>query len=274
MNSSQNCKQIIEMCVCDVDNCECIMGHCDDCPDPSELKKFWKNELLKTIDQDETIKFTHWVSTDRSQLLEEELDFNDFVENLTEKFKNLTAHHYVAKKQAEFFKKVKDELQFGECVIVLDFAENYSFLVQDAAQGFHCDSQATIHPFVLYYLDSGSGKLAHKFYVCISDYKIHNTITVYSFLKHFYEHYINIEFPFLHKVFYFSDSCAAQYKNYKNLTNLIFHLEDFHVQAEWNFFCTSHGKNACDGVGGIIKRLAAHASLQQPFSDQILQATI
>ena len=60
--------------------------------------------------------------------------FNDFVENLPKKFKNLTAYHYFAKKQAEFFKKVKDELQFGECFIVLDFAENYSFLVQDATQ--------------------------------------------------------------------------------------------------------------------------------------------
>ena len=56
----------------------------------------------------------------------------------------------------------------------------------------------------------------------------------------------------------------------KNLTNLIFHQEDFHVQAEWIFFATSHGKNACDGVGGTTKRLAAHASLQLPFSDPIL----
>ena len=53
MNSSPNYKQIIEMCVCDVDKYECMMGYCDDCPDPSELKRFLKNELLKTIDQDE-----------------------------------------------------------------------------------------------------------------------------------------------------------------------------------------------------------------------------
>ena len=183
--------------------------------------------------------------------------FNDFVENLAKKFKNLTAHHYFAKKQAEFFKKVKNELQFGECFIVLDFAENYSFLVQDATQRFYWNnSQETTHPFVLYYLGSENRKFAHNSYACISDYKIHDTITVYSFLKHFYEHYINIEFPFVHKVFYFSDGCATQYKK-----NLIFHQEDFHVQAEWNFFATSHGKNACDGVGGTIKRLAAHASL-------------
>ena len=83
-------------------------------------------------------------------------------------------HHYVVKKQAEIFKQLKENLQFGECVTVLDFAENYSFLVQDAAQGFHWNNlQATIHPFAIYYLD-GSGKLAHKSYTCISDHKTHD----------------------------------------------------------------------------------------------------
>ena len=79
-----------------------------------------------------------------------------------------------------------------------------------------------------------------------------------------------MEFPFLEKVFYFSDGSASQYKNLKNLINLLFHHEDFKLQAEWNFFATSNCKHACDGVGGTIKRLAAHASLQHPFSDQIL----
>ena len=32
----------------------------------------------------------------------------------------------------------------------------------------------------------------------------------------------------------------------------------------------SHGKNACDGVGGTLIGLEAHASLQRPFSEQIL----
>ena len=36
------------------------------------------------------------------------------------------------------------------------------------------------------------------------------------------------------------------------------------------FFATSHGENACDGVGGTIKHLAAYAGLQRPISDQIL----
>ena len=42
------------------------------------------------------------------------------------------------------------------------------------------------------------------------------------------------------------------------------------MPAEWHFFATSHGKGPCDGVGGTVKRLAAHASLQRPYYDQIM----
>ena len=41
-------------------------------------------------------------------------------------------------------------------MIVLDFAENYSFVVQDEVQGFHWNNtQATLHPFVIYYKSAG-----------------------------------------------------------------------------------------------------------------------
>jgi hypothetical protein len=49
------------------------------------------------------------------------------------------------------------------------------------------------------------------------------------------------------------------------LLNFACHNEDFGVPAEWHFFETSHGKSACDGFGGILKRLAANASLQRPY---------
>jgi hypothetical protein len=71
----------------------------------------------------------------------------------------------------------------------------------------------------------------------------------------------------LKKMVYFSDGSAAQYKNRKKLLYITCHNEDFGVPAEWHFFVTSHGKNACDGVGGTLKRLAAKASLQRPYND-------
>ena len=52
--------------------------------------------------------------------------------------------------------------------------------------------------------------------------------------------------------------------------NLFHHIEDFGVPVEWYFSAISHSKRACDGVGDKIKRLAARASLQRPFDEQIM----
>jgi len=53
----------------------------------------------------------------------------------------------------------------------------------------------------------------------------------------------------------------------QNFLNLCQHKADFDMEAKWVFFATSHGKQPCDGIGGTVM---AKASLQQPYSDQIL----
>ena len=45
---------------------------------------------------------------------------------------------------------------------------------------------------------------------------------------------------------------------------------DFDVECEWHVFATSHGKSACDGIGGVMKKMTAEAKLQRPFENQIL----
>ena len=72
------------------------------------------------------------------------------------------------------------------------------------------------------------------------------------------------------KIMYFSDGAGSQYKNRKNFINLCHHEEDFRILAEWHFSTTAHGKGSCDRIGGIVKRLAARASLQKPYNDQIM----
>ena len=69
---------------------------------------------------------------------------------------------------------------------------------------------------------------------------------------------------------YFSDGCAVQYKNRKNLYNLCQHKSDFGIEAVWNFFATSHGKSPCDGIGGTVKRVTARTSLQRARFNHIL----
>jgi hypothetical protein len=43
----------------------------------------------------------------------------------------------------------------------------------------------------------------------------------------------------------------------KKWLNITCHNEDFGMQAEWHSFASSHGKGACDGVGGTVKMFAA-----------------
>jgi hypothetical protein len=130
-------------------------------------------------------------------------------------------------------------------------------MVQDAAQGYHWDnSQATLHPFVAYYRDK-DGKLCHSSMCVVSDCLPHSTIAVHRF-QHEILQQVKQLCSSVRKIFYFSDGAASQDKNYKNFCNLVYHIDDFGIDAEWHFFATSHGKNACD----TMKREAAKASLQ------------
>ena len=76
----------------------------------------------------------------------------------------------------------------------------------------------------------------------------------------------------VNKINYFSDGAPQQFKNYKNILNIYYHNHDFGIEANWHFFPTAHGKGACDGVGGSVKRAAAKASLRLPPNKQILTA--
>ena len=71
------------------------------------------------------------------------------------------------------------------------------------------------------------------------------------------------------KIFYFSDGCTEQYKNRYKFINLCRHQQDFHMDAEWIFFATSHGKLPRDGVWGFVKRYVAKHSLQRSLYEQI-----
>ena len=105
----------------------------------------------------------------------------------------------------------------------------------------------------------------------VSDCLCHNTITVHRCLYNVLSHMKQL-CSGINKIYYFSDGAASQYKNFKNVCNLLYHLDDFALYAEWHFFATSHSKNACDGVGGTVKQKASKASLQVTVVGHILTA--
>jgi hypothetical protein len=67
---------------------------------------------------------------------------------------------------------------------------------------------------------------------------------------------------------YFSDGNAAHYKNRKQFID-IYHEQDFGLSAEWHFIAKNHGEGPAEGTGGTVKRLAAKASLQRVYNNQM-----
>ncbi len=80
---------------------------------------------------------------------------------------------------------MKNNLKDGEVLTVCDFAENYTFIIQDAVQSYYWkNDQVTIHPFVSYYKDE-SGEIKSLSFAVISDYMKHHINAVYAFQKEF-----------------------------------------------------------------------------------------
>ena len=74
----------------------------------------------------------------------------NFIQLLCEKINSVTTHSFIAKLQAKYLARLKDDLNDDEVIVLGYFAENYSFVVQDEIQGFHWNvSQCSFHPVVL-----------------------------------------------------------------------------------------------------------------------------
>ena len=78
--------------------------------------------------------------------------------------------------------EVKLSLQSDVFQVIADFAENYSFILQDEAQGFN-NSQATIHPLLYIMQNHHLSYVHHLSFAVISHCLHHDTVPVYVFKK-------------------------------------------------------------------------------------------
>jgi hypothetical protein len=144
-----------------------------------------------------------------------------------------------------FLKELKCNLQSGEFVVLCDFAENFYFVLQDEAQGFHWNkAQATIHPFVFYFKKSDALNTEHENLVMISDCLKHDSILVHTFQRHLMKFIENTFESPINRIVYFCDGSAAQYKNRRNLLNITSHSEDTKKQQINKKLYLSHLYNA------------------------------
>lgn len=176
--------------------------------------------------------------------------------------KKLVPHHFISIDQAAFLREYKDKMGRNQAVILMDFAMNYSCLIQDASQSYHWSKKGvTIHPVVIYLKDENN-EVKHENLCFISDDLVHD-VSMVRLIQEKTITFIKEKYPHVNEVMYMTDGCAGQYKNCFSFLNLCKHFQMYRMKASWCFFATSHGKSPCDGIGGTIKREATKASLQR-----------
>ena len=124
------------------------MGQCSLC---SNMQKV--THVLQTAFDDnviDDIQYKQWTTTDRCNLVTVVKTTEEFIENRSARIPALLQHSFIASRQSKFLEKKKNLLCSGEAVVICNFSENYSMVVQDATQGYHrTNTQATIHPYAI-----------------------------------------------------------------------------------------------------------------------------
>ena len=163
------------------------------------------------------VSFKRWVSTDKTTLESVTMSVEEFPNFFVQQISTLRSHHFIAREQQAAVRKRKEELRDGEVLLGGDFAENYSSILQDEAQGYHWNKeQTTLHPFVAYFKQNNEVKCISA--VIISDCLKHNTLAFHAFKRRMIQ-YLRDEGICVNRISYYSDGSGAQYKVCRESTN-------------------------------------------------------
>ena len=127
-----NCLAFIQ---CEPPTADCANGVCTECRGTEALTE--ELEAIMEENSIDTVQYNQWVNTDRVMLETHVLSVEDFLDQFVEVLKKLHLHDFIAKNQARFVSEKKVYLSLCEFLVIGNFSENYSFIVQNEVQSFH-----------------------------------------------------------------------------------------------------------------------------------------
>ena len=170
------------------------------------------DELLMGL-QDDQIQFDEWArvevdGTKKTKIVQVSLTRADFISRFKKDMVQFRQHIILIKNQFEALTMCKNMLPSNECIVQMDFAENYSCIpLEEVQSAYWCQQGVTIHPIVVYFRDDGA--LSHKSFACVSDEKGHNSSTVLAIISQLVPRLKELV-PGLTKVHYWTDSPTSQ----------------------------------------------------------------
>ena len=253
---------------------ECVFGDCDSCGVDylplclTEEEGFKANIVKWKHFSLETITTKKGEQRKKLQLVYEESTSDKLVSYLKPKLQDFARHSFVAKWEDEQFRTCLENFPADTMVSVVDYAENYSFEVQNEVQSMHWHSyQVSILVHITWVRnpepdpEDASTRNIMQYHFYISDDKKHDSYFVQHCLQMHWDATVEEGFtPKRHWIW--SDGCSGQFKSripwyfvsrYPQLTG--------GCMCMWSFFGTGHGKGPHDGAGAVIKRYMRNAQL-------------
>ncbi|MEE4247337.1 MAG: hypothetical protein V2I33_18150 [Kangiellaceae bacterium] len=223
---------------CETANCElCCSGQAHRIPSPEgEVRDF-------------EVTFCLWEKSRDSQRIGKVMRTMTVLEAhglLLEALITFVSHELTRRHQSHFFRAQKEGLDDSEVLVHFDFSENYSCAQQDATQAAYWSQRHVTIFTVGVYRQGEQNMLA-----IVSDTTDHSKVTVTVLLDLILQRF---SLPGM-KLHFWSDGPSSQFKNRFAQKYLAVACVKFQLKMmTWNFFATSHGKGAIDGIGGTLKR--------------------
>ncbi|CAF4975031.1 unnamed protein product [Rotaria sp. Silwood1] len=252
-----NGSDLVDKTVCVHPTEGCYNRMCDACCNMNVSSLFITDR--EDIDEKADTSWSLWTtSNNHVELLHYHGSFRSLIDQLDSRWSSFLTHTYVTRQQREHIKTVKlTSHPTTFAVVQMDFAENFSFVVQKQIQSAYWhQKQASLYTVVI---TVGTN---HHNMVIISNRMVHDTAFVYCTQKLIVK-FIKDEYPTIQKINYISDGAPSQFKNNHNMMNLAVHLQDFNVKAAWTFTSSGHGRSPCDGLGAFVKSTARKYLLKQ-----------
>ena len=260
-----NVEVLADSVVCDPKQKGCMYGECADC----------KNQIVEMPRIDDghaEVRFHQWqtvteavpgsqdnrtcVVTKKMEVTSNKHQIQDDFNNRLLKFRR---HLFNIRHQFSKCRELRKDLQKSECIIHIDFSENFSGKYSREIQSVHfggSHKQVTLHTGMLYVSGVDEGIA----FCTVSPSRRHDPIAIWAYLEPLFQ-YMKESHPDIQTIHFFSDGPTTQYRQKGNFY-LFSHKVFSHgyVAASWNFWEASHGKGAPDGVGGGLEKICRQTS--------------
>ena len=257
---------LINQTVCNANEKSCMYKSCNECTEKriesnssvseSEVTWFeWKTKLEKREIKQSGKTIVKCVAiTVKEQLVGSIQNLLDKFEDQLERYKQ---HLFRCRSQYNYYKHRVENLSGSECILNIDFSENFVCKYAKEIQAVHFGAskkQISLHTGVTHLLQNNVQ--TSKTFCTVSDSLNHSPAAIWSHLKPILQQ-IRSDNPHITSIEIFSDGPATQYRQKANFYLASINPRDIGFETmKWSFFESGHGKGTPDAVGGSVKRLA------------------